>query len=246
MNKVGRKKKFETAELLEIIKKYIDDNQYITKLKYVDLVNYSKKFLGYEKIYSQDFMRNGEIKEIIKKFNSKILSAENNSSVNFVDIDVNSIIDNNDANMQKTILRLYKDNYNKAFKELNRLKEQEVFMLKEIKNKEKLIKELISENKIMKKEILQFKENSRYTEKVIKEKRAINSVEYLYKKGIITELNKKDLVDLLRNIFNLNVLDSDNLNIEDFVGMIEQENKKRCYKEKKDKKNKVIYIPEIF
>lgn len=244
MVKVGRKKKFDTDELVNIIQKYLDDNHHVTKLKYVDLVRYAKEILGYEKIYSQDFMRNEGVKDVVEKFNSDILNNVSASKGNFVDININSIIDNNNANMQKTILRLFKENYNQAFKKLQELSKREGILLEKLEEKERIIKKILVENKELQYEISKIKKNEAYKEKIIKEERAIRGVQYLHNRGIVSELNKNEVLDLLRGIYNLDT--NDNFLEEDFLKFVDGCNSIKIVKEVLDERSNSNELPDIF
>lgn len=231
--KVGRKKKFETEELMKIIENYLTDNKYVIKLKYVDLVKYSKRN-GDKNIFSQDFIRNNNVKEFIKNFNNNMVKMSEKREVEFVDIDVENILESNDKVTQKAILHLYRENYRKAFEELKVIDKEKNELIARSKDREKKIEDLWMENKELKQKMILMKKQNNDNNKNLKEIRAINGIEYLYEKNIIGQLSKKELQEVLINIFDVRV--SDNLVLD-----------QKIVKETPNEKNgKVLYIPEIF
>ena len=78
---MAKPKKISTDELIQIIENYISSHPYVGKLKYSDLVLFSKE-IGYTNLIYQDFSRNSEIKQIINEFNEKntLLNANKLSS----------------------------------------------------------------------------------------------------------------------------------------------------------------------
>ncbi|EOU1651071.1 hypothetical protein [Clostridium perfringens] len=219
-------KKISTNELIQIIQKYISSNPYIGKLKYADLVSYSKK-IGYSNLIYQDFSRNLEIRQIFNEFNEKnsLLNANKlNPTGGFkkITLNIETIVDTygNDKKTQKAILNIFKDSYNKAFERIQLVEEENTKLRNELNSMNILLNKTIEKNKFLKSQLKTSKEDLKEKKKINQEIRVMNLVEYLINKNCVSKLNKNDIVEVMKNIYYPNTLTSDLVNTSNLNDII--------------------------
>jgi len=217
---MARPRKISEEQLIEIIKKYIENTPYISTLKYADLAKYAEKELGYKSITYQDFSRNKKTQEIIETYNDqkKISSyiRYNSDKLEKLSFDVDSVVDkySNDLRQLKVILKVFKDGYDRAFSELIKYGESDTQNKETIKVQEQVIKELKEKNTE-----LRAKLNSKTGEN--QESFRMEKLKYMYilLNDMINESHyyietKEEIIDILKNF---GYTSNDIANVEDIL-----------------------------
>lgn len=230
---MSNRRKISTEKLKEIIVDYIANNKYVAKLKYTELVKHSI-LMGYNNINSQDFIRNIEIKNIVDEFNQKnkmsdyLKKNKDFKQLQYIKLDIESIIDNNTNKVtQKALLNIYKDNYNRAFEELKRLNNENNELKNTIVSLTEEVKEIKKKNQAYKVEIESKKDEIKLQEKIDKEHRCLNAIEYLIDRNLAYKLTKEDIKELMKYLFKDNyndIIEIDNTNIDDSDEEVVDEN----------------------
>ncbi|WP_105176925.1 hypothetical protein [Clostridium cagae] len=205
-NMVGRKRKFSTEQLINVIKDYIETEDYITKLTYVALAKFAKETYGYSNIAYNDFMRNSEIKKVIKEFNEKrkIISdikTSNTEKLTFVSFEVDEFVDRykNNSKLQRVILHKFNDNYKRAFNQVRKSNEEVKKLEEEIKKINKIVNDLSQINIKLKKENNELKLNKSIIKKQEKVNRKIAMYTELLNKGLIIPLEGDELINFINS-----------------------------------------------
>lgn len=216
---MGKARKISTDELIQIIQRYVSSNPYVGKLKYSDLVSYSKK-IGYSNLIYQDFSRNLEIKQLINEFNEKntLLNANKIDSTNGfkkITLNVDTIVETyaNDKKTQKALLNIFKDSYGKAFDRIQFIEEENNKLKEEISSLRKSLNDSIALNKSLKSQLKSSKDDSKEKRKINQEIRIMNLVEYLINRDCVSKLGKNDIVEIMKNIYYPTTSTSDLLDI---------------------------------
>lgn len=204
---MAKPKKISTDELIQIIENYISSHPYVGKLKYSDLVIFSKD-IGYTNLIYQDFSRNSEIKQIINEFNEKntLLNANKLSSTDDfkkITLNIDTIVEtySNDKKTQKALLNIFKDSYNKAFEKIQSLEISNKELIEKLSTSNKTLNDLHEENKKLKAELKSNKEAEKEKKKITQEKRIMSLIEYLIGKNCAQPLSKEDIIEVMKNIY---------------------------------------------
>lgn len=246
---MARQKKISTDELFNIISKYVENKKYITKIKYSDLVIFSKE-LGYENIIFQDFRRNETIKSFVEKYNeehglSKYLKI-NKTQLEKVEFNVEAIVNNNskDIKQLKTILNVYKEIYDRAFLKIEQIEIEKKEMsstLSIIENKINLQNSELNEakkaNKLLRQELSDLKNKIKKDKKNSEQEWIIIAIEYLLKKKRILIQDEIQLIDILKNLGY-----RDNNELIDVDKIIKNLNEENCSNEIKKVENNISNI----
>lgn len=223
---MGKSKKISTDKLIQIIEKYIAATPYVGKLKYSDLVTFSKE-IGYCNLIYQDFSRNPEIKQIVNEFNEKntllnINKFNSTEGLKKITLNVDTIVETyaNDKKTQKALLNIFKDSYSKAFERIQLLEENNNKLLDELSTLNDTLNKIVIQNKSLKAEIKKSKEDAKEKRKINQEIRIMNLVEYLIKKDCVQKLTKDEIVEVMKNIYYPTTSTSDLLESSDFTDNI--------------------------
>lgn len=202
---MARPRKISEEELFNILNKYIENNPYITTLKYADLVRYSKEELGHENIEYQDFSRNKNIKEFIKIYKERKDMTSyiklNNDKLEKVDFNVDDVVDRYKSTPKqlKSILKVFKDVYDNAFSLLSKYEKSNSKNMEIIKEQENTISNLKEKNKELREQLVTQKQNNSESYRIEKLKWV-----YLGIKDIIDNTSydietKEEVLDILKN-----------------------------------------------
>lgn len=202
---MARPRKIAEDELLNICVQYKVDTPYVLCMKYKDLVEYAKTKFGCKNITYQDFSRNKAIRQFVDLYNQQKdmtsfvkLNKDKMQKFNF---NVDTLVDkySNDPKQFKAVLKLIKDSYDKAYDALAEAMKSDSNKANDIKQQEKVIKDLKVKNKELREEISKQK-------KANSESYRIKKLKYMYL--LLTDMlaqnkcyinTEEQVLDILKN-----------------------------------------------
>ncbi|KFX60407.1 hypothetical protein FDC50_15285 [Clostridium botulinum] len=226
---MARPRKLTEDVLMKIIEQYISEVPYITTLKYTDLARFANDN-GYENVTHQDFCRNKLVKAFVNEFKkqNKLTDYSNLEldKINKLAFNVEDIIEKYDTDKRQliSIFKVFQKSYNKAFDNIDFLREELDKTNRRLKENEKQIKILTEKNTSLRTEVGEIKE--KYITYKEEEK-----IRYIYTtiKDLISETNftiksENDIVDLLKNYGFRGIKGRDVVDEEELIEEISQEN----------------------
>jgi hypothetical protein len=206
-SKGGRKRKFSTEQLINVIRSYVDTEKYITKLTYISLAKFAKESMDYTNIVYNDFMRNPEVKKVIHEFNEKRslvceLKTSQSSELTFVSFEVDEFVDRYQKNikLQRVLLHKFNENYKKAFNEVKRYSKEIKNMHGQIEELNNKLRRLSEINKVLRLENNELKHYKTINKKKEKSERKIEMYSELLRKGLISSLEGEDLINFINTL----------------------------------------------
>lgn len=206
---MARPRKIQQDALLEIIRKYTEDNPYTSTLKYSALVKYAKTKLGYEDISYQDFSRNKTIKEFVEIHNArsnmtsymKNWSDDKNRKLEKFSFNVDTVVDRymNNKKQLKAVLKVFKDIYDKSFESLAEYAKKDAEKAKIINEQKEKIEELEKKNTELIHEIKSKKESKSSDYRTEKLKYMYLTVQDMISNNRYHIENESEIIDILKN-----------------------------------------------
>lgn len=207
---MGRKVKFTTEELKDLIHKYYKSEHNINQffISFTDVAKYARENLGIKNIQYYHFSRNYEINDMISKYNKDVKSNNiqySNDESYLIRLDIQEFVKNNLNNRKELIFfltrqqEIQKKLYDQDIDYKLKMKELEEKLKEEQRKKESYkirVNNLKKENELLKKENKLLDNNlKRYEEK--EELSALNSTK-------IYEISFGNIDKYNENIENLN------------------------------------------
>ncbi|MDM0993453.1 hypothetical protein QTI96_01585 [Clostridium perfringens] len=240
---MARPRKIDDNLLIEIIKLYINSNVYITKLKFSDLAEFANN-MGYTDIKYTDFYRNKTASEVVDNFNKNRnqskLKREASDGVYYYNFLVEEVVEKHHKNMTqlKAILNIFKESYDKAFKELSRLKEkidnyqsENVELKDKLRESNNIIKQLRHDNNKLKDKIKEAKKDE-------KSNCILEGIKYLVETKNIAINNESDILNILMNFKDGNGYQSDTIDTSELLSEIDKE---KIHINDIDDKNEILF-----
>ncbi|GAA3646199.1 hypothetical protein [Asaccharospora irregularis] len=196
----GRKKRFTTEMLENIVDTYFDRNTVFGQVTATDIANFAVNELGYEDIRYFHFTRNKEIKELIEQTNNINQSGDTSNINTLIEFNSDKFLETykKDEKTQKVVLRRFADRHS----ELN----QQVLEMKHKENQYKLeIEKLKDENKKLKEKSKDISEKNKQLSKinarlnkfkVLDEQ--IKMREYLKSNNLLNGIDEENLMIILQ------------------------------------------------
>ncbi|EJT6170773.1 hypothetical protein QTI99_06510 [Clostridium perfringens] len=238
---MARPRKYSTDSLLLIVKDYLVENEYITKLTYADLEKYSKR-IGYKDINWQDFGRNFEVKSFVKEYNKQkkitMYTKLNYEKLTKLNFDVETIVEKNikDKRQLKAILKIFKEGYDRAFEKIINNDEIITEYKMKIEEQNKTINKLNKQNKELKNKLKEFESCNKLNRNIERDKYMYSLLKYIIDNKNIPINTSEDVLNLLKNIVS-----DKNSDVENSINILREN-----YTMEKEvtKKEKVITIKE--
>lgn len=200
---MGRKLKFSTEELKDIIHKYYtseyNKNQF--SISFSDVAKYAKEKLGINNVQYYHFSRNVEINEMVSQYNKDVKANNiqyNNDESHLINLDINEFVNNN-INNRKNLMFF-----------LTRQQEVQKKLYDQDIEHKYLIKKLEEKINIEQKR----KENYRYKTNNLANENELLANENKILKNIIKEYEEKEGLSALNStrIFNIDFKGKDKYN----------------------------------
>ena len=245
---MARPKKVNDDLLLEIIKKYLEDNIYITKLKFSDLVEHANN-MGYTNIKYTDFYRSKSINEFIEKFNEQrtksSLRKTDGDELHYYNFLVEDIVEkyHKDKVQLKAILNIFKESYDKTFKELSKLQSKIDKSQSENQELKNILKNANEKNKTLKIENDELKRKIRDNKKDEKSRCMLEGIKYLADTKNIVISDESDIMNIMKNFKNANAYESDVIDVEQLLSETVKQKKvvKNGFQDT-NKEDKIIHL----
>lgn len=190
-NKRGRKSKYTTEDLKEFIEHYIRNTKVIGQIDASKLARYVEATFGIDFDYRY-FNRNKEIKEHIEELNHLYVTKRDEESKEIMlTFNPDKLVDTyrNDPMMLKHHLRGFNTRYEEISERVKEYKDQCLMNKHEIQKLEESIEELKKQNKILRIENKDLKDNVSVLKKFKKFDESIQMLEYLKDRNIIKSTN---------------------------------------------------------
>lgn len=221
----GRKRKFDTKELLKIIDKYKQSGLMKGKISYSEIAEFAQIQLGYNDLRYYHISADKEVAKLIEEYNNTFSTftgffSQKGIENSISNINVLEFINTHYSNKQKLIMYLenYKKTYDMTIKELLSLESENKNIKKELEEVYKKNQELIDRNKILRDENKILKYDYKILSKKVSEIGQRDLVDSLKSTGLVLEVEKEDKIEV-----DISMLDENSgANIDDFLNKFPQ------------------------